>query len=309
MRLNRKVRKSERSTKSKKRRVEKHVIPDYTLDNLEQPLAHILRCGYHGGHLTIRHTESDRWIKFRKFIVAEGEYGLELCFPNMPWSNDYFERLREYCVESQTPFVIERDDTAQPTESLVIGCGTDLSMACALARVVLARMFSLPMDTKYCAEPDHYSGFDELIDNPNQRPVTWWGLSKKIKEKDNFTIWNILGFLLLVILQALSVLGLLITMFLTGDEWRRIDVNVWGVSLDFTVVALIWIILIILCIPKYVLFYRVREEGHIILVKRGPPCGGVPGKTPIWKVGAVVLLEPFNLVGYVVIALAFIMSA
>ncbi len=136
--------------------------PSRGIDNLEEPINALLRRGYHGGFLAIHVGYSRKFVQLRKHITAPRDYRIELGFPNAKWSEEYFRKLREYCVKHN----IKHDfvDYGGPLEFLRVDFQRDSHAAYCLVKIILEEIFRVRAGTKFFVRLENASIHDELID-------------------------------------------------------------------------------------------------------------------------------------------------
>ena len=247
-----------------------------TLANLEDVVADFLMRGFEGATLTVHHRKPDIWVRFRKYIVAKGEFGIELCFSDTLSSTKYFAQLREYCVENNISFEIKAEVQAQSTRFLCVDCGRDASKAHGLAVTLLTGIVCLPENSLYEME------FRRIlpISGPVDTPGRWRPMIKAFpggyKEKLGVSFLEIVSFFCLYIIQLAGIVGLAYTIVAPSGNWRISDFELFEVSFDLPVTGLIWISVIFFGALKS--FSRIywasvsnKTEAVKLLFRESPP--------------------------------------
>lgn len=138
------------------------------LDFLEKALSDLLRRGFHYGFIVIKISYSNRFIQFRKYINAPGEYGLQFGFPKAKWSLPYFDDVFKVCREIDSGCYVVDDDGV---DFLYMECGKDVQKAQLCAKRVLTEVFGVTNDTKLFILLEGAALWDdELIDSPDKYP-------------------------------------------------------------------------------------------------------------------------------------------
>lgn len=117
--------------------------------DLETYLDILLRSGFEGGFIVIRLPKDPRFIQFARRY--EGHPGLELGFPNAPWSREYFRVLQQVLQRHEIPYFTKRmaEEGEEPvTEFLYVNSGEDVYAAGDLSRTIFQEVFGLDEDTR-----------------------------------------------------------------------------------------------------------------------------------------------------------------
>lgn len=138
-----------------------------SFDDIRGNLEYLLRSGYDGGFYVFRFKGKERFIQFRKYIRAKGDYGLELGFPRADWSRVYFPRLVNFCQDNDIPYAIRPGMGDESMEFLYVDVGQDVDAAFRLVCGIVDDVFSIPRSTGYTVEQDAVASMGLLVDNPN----------------------------------------------------------------------------------------------------------------------------------------------
>lgn len=115
----------------------------------------LLYRGYDLGFMIIEAQDRERFIQFSKYIGREKNVGLQCDFPRAPWSERYYDSLKDLLkqrnyeceIQSVEPVPSLRVED-QVDEFLMIDLNQDLDASVALVRLVLLEIFKLdPSDT------------------------------------------------------------------------------------------------------------------------------------------------------------------
>lgn len=117
--------------------------------DLEIYLDILLRSGFEGGFIVIRVPKDPRFIQFARRY--EGHPGLELGFPNAPWSREYFRVLQHVLQRHGIPYFTKRmaEEGEEPvTEFLYVNTGEDVYAAGDLSRTIFQEVFGLDEEAR-----------------------------------------------------------------------------------------------------------------------------------------------------------------
>ncbi len=144
------------------RGVERH------LDDLLRILGELLRRGFDCGFVVIKIGYSNRFIQFRKYINAPGEYGIQFGFPRARWSQPYFAEVLKVCREIDPACTIINNGNM---DFLYVECEKDVQKAYLCAQRVLTEVFNVTSKTKLFVTLGHAALWDDkIIDTPDEYP-------------------------------------------------------------------------------------------------------------------------------------------
>ena len=86
------------------------------------------------------------FIQFSKYIMKNGCIGLQFDFPLAPWSEEYYEQLKQELQRSgfcYTTGQTRADEEVLVREFLTVDIKKDVSKAATLARTILRSVFGL----------------------------------------------------------------------------------------------------------------------------------------------------------------------
>jgi hypothetical protein len=90
--------------------------------------------------------------------------GIEFAFPLSPWSEQYYERLKQHLGERGITYRVERTGRLDTREFLNVDVATDLDRAETVARSALHDIFGLASDASVDVHYENVSPRDEIID-------------------------------------------------------------------------------------------------------------------------------------------------
>lgn len=110
----------------------------------------LLHRGYDGGYLVVETRKGERFVQFRKYIKSRSNVGLRFDFPRAPWSETYYEGLKElldrhgyeFEIESAGARVIDGEKN-QVSEFVVVDLKKDFESASKLTSLILLELFKL----------------------------------------------------------------------------------------------------------------------------------------------------------------------
>ncbi|RWX51695.1 hypothetical protein VU01_10971 [Candidatus Electrothrix marina] len=123
--------------------------PAHTIDSIEKAIEDLLIRGYDGGFLIIDVSGTDYFIQLRKYILASGNYGIELSFPKAKWSEFFFTALVAYCDKAQINYTISKGDASkEELDFLDIDFGKETHEAHNFIKNIITEIFGLKRDVK-----------------------------------------------------------------------------------------------------------------------------------------------------------------
>ena len=153
---------------------------DHGFDKMPEVIKWALRYCLNRGIIVIEDRNSEHFIQFRKYILRNGEIGLEFGFPEAPWSTAYFPQLRDAMTASGTSFRETRETYGRVTAFLHVDCGNDIDKAVALADLCFFKIFCLAPDARFKSRPSNYSILYEDVEDPDyvnpSSTSEWWSL-------------------------------------------------------------------------------------------------------------------------------------
>ncbi len=138
--------------------------PAKTLVELIVPIQDLLRRGFDGGILLIDVANTDYFIQLRKYIVAPGNYGIELCFPNSEWSYHFFQKLRRTCDDEKIKYSITGKTDGNPIDFLCIDFGKDTNSAYEFIKKIILEIFRMDNKVKLFVRLENAAVDDRLVD-------------------------------------------------------------------------------------------------------------------------------------------------
>ncbi len=213
------------------------------LDTLYGEIDLFLDRGLNGGVLRIRERKSKRSVQLRKYIASKDMYGMELVFQNPDQCEDYLERMRNYCNQTQTPSQVEARPDSDGGALIRIDCGKDVDRAHRLLIVILVDVLGLPANSRFDIETENVSPWMEVIDSPDQQPAAEADRLRLFdewsKRKSGFGVVSTTVFALVGICQIFGILGLLTTLIFQQDDWSGVSISIIGIIIKMPWAGLI----------------------------------------------------------------------
>lgn len=133
--------------------------------NVKFLFSKLLESGYDGAYLTIYNRENpDVRLRFRKYVLAEGEYGAELCFPNMSQALDLVQEYRKYC-EKEDILLKEKDFYSD--SFLCADFGKNVDKAHKHFTAIVEQVIRVPISGQYRYAFRQMAQEGTVIDSPN----------------------------------------------------------------------------------------------------------------------------------------------
>ena len=151
---------------------------NHEVDNLPEVLRTVLKRCLNGGSVVIEDRRTGQFVQFRKYILAKGDYGLELGFPDAPWSRAFFPKLRDALTAKSIRFRETGRSAGDITNFLHVDCGKDIAKAVEISRLCFFGIFNLARDTRFKSTLSDYASLDEQVDDPNFKDhgLKWWSV-------------------------------------------------------------------------------------------------------------------------------------
>jgi len=124
----------------------------------------LLKRGRDGAVLVVSHEATNRFVQFRKYIHAPGDYGLSFDFPRAPWSERYYAEFKARLEQAGRQFMLQPTNDSPVTEFILVDCARDLGLCRALAEMVLFEVFALPPESRFKVTAEDISFKDEAIE-------------------------------------------------------------------------------------------------------------------------------------------------
>ena len=154
-------------------------LNNHGFDKMPEVIEWALRYCLNRGFMVIEDRNSEHFIVFRKSISRNGKIGLELGFPEAPWSTRYITELQDALTTSGTSFRKTRKYYGDFTTLIHVDCGQDIDKAVDLAHQCFFEIFGLAPGTRFKSKPSYYSSLNDDVDDPNYvNPSTseWWSV-------------------------------------------------------------------------------------------------------------------------------------
>lgn len=210
----------------------------------------LLRSGVDGAFVIVHHRDSERFVQFHKYIQDAGDYGLELGFPNVAWSKDYFPKTRIHCEENSIPYRIHTETGDGACEFLYVNCEKNLELAFELTKAIWTRIFDLPVYARHCIESHGISHWDELVDRPDQAPLTFReGWRHKYGTKPP-PLMSMLVDAMLIILLPFAFFGLVVSLLNSPSEVPDWSLGLGSLHLSGSFGSLAFFCLYLACIGR-----------------------------------------------------------
>jgi hypothetical protein len=124
-----------------------HKHREVSLADLEGFFEVLLRRGGNGGFMMIEIPRTSLFVQFSKYILNGGLIGLQFDFPLAPWSEMYYEPLKQELQEGGLHYTVEPGrEGGGVREFLTVDIGQDVRAAAGIARTVSTKVFRLRED-------------------------------------------------------------------------------------------------------------------------------------------------------------------
>ncbi len=116
-----------------------------THSNLRKFFEVLLYRGYDGGFIIIEGHKKKPFLQFKKYISNDEVY-LEMSFPKVKWSKDYFDSLKEQLNKKDINFRIR--ETIDPDIDFIdIYCSKNIDLCVSLTQDIFVNIFNHTKDS------------------------------------------------------------------------------------------------------------------------------------------------------------------
>ena len=123
--------------------------PIYTLESLQTPIDDLVERGVNGGYLVIDIVSTKSFLQFSKYVISKSNFGIELAFPKVAWSERYFGKLQDFCVSNRVRYWINAGTHEGECDYLRVDYGKDSRKAYEDAKRILREVFNVDDSTRY----------------------------------------------------------------------------------------------------------------------------------------------------------------
>lgn len=237
--------------------------------DVEPWLAILLRRGYQGGHVLLTHGPSGRSLRFRKYIRAKGDYGLEFCIPNTDWATEYWPMIQAFCDETGRHYrVVTEAIGGSSNDVLLVDCEQEMDRAYDLALTIWTKFFDLSTCGWFEREGADISVRDELVDDPDHARLSeqeaneheWNRARKDLRKHAGISCGGIFYVSGLLILGLITVVGLpLATLMSIGDRpsW---SVDAGSLTVGGSTTSLVFFLLYLLILVALIRFLKQMKK-------------------------------------------------
>jgi hypothetical protein len=244
--------------------------PSY--DGAKHFLELVLKLGNETAFVAITHRPSERWIQFRKYIHAVGDYGLELAFPNAEWSRPYFQRLREQCEANRLPWRMVDETQGDTMTFLYVDCGRDAQASFDLGKSIFTQIFGVSLEEEYRFDSHGYASVNKLIDSPGHPTATCRSMDLEIRQESGIGPLQAVRLAVQVYALICGVLGLVLRLSFADWSWHRVAIDLLAQTLSVSMFDLLCIAGII---AGYAAIHTLRGLKHRPIDSVD---GGAPGR-------------------------------
>jgi hypothetical protein len=117
------------------------------LADLDRFLGALLTRGFNGGLVVIEIPKTPLFLQFSKYVLKDGRVGLQLDFPVAPWSEKYYDRLKQELDKNGVYYTSQETRAHGVREFLMVDVKQSIGDAATLARTVFHSVFGMSEDT------------------------------------------------------------------------------------------------------------------------------------------------------------------
>lgn len=144
--------------------------PRLMLRAIGDKLEHLLKSGYDRSTLIITFKGSELCVRFRKYIHAKGDYGMELVFPLAAWSEKFIPALRDQCAASGIASTVEPERAGDNQKFLYVDFGKDGDAARRMTEEIVTNVFAIPSGTPFDYAFTDVHPLGDAVYDPRQMP-------------------------------------------------------------------------------------------------------------------------------------------
>lgn len=134
------------------------------LDSLRSSIEGLLRRGMDGGLLFVDVPNSKAFIQIKKYIESPGVIGLQVPFPDAPWSHDYVDQVKDYFSEHEVSAYETQRTQDSPIEFTIADFGTDVDAVHHFVVHVLINVFKADSRRGFFVRLENAEIHDVLVD-------------------------------------------------------------------------------------------------------------------------------------------------
>lgn len=142
------------------------------VEHLGDQLRILLKGGYDGGWMSFEHDPTGLSVRFTKYIVTDGIYGVKLVYPKFGKNEPFAADVRRVLAEASVPYA---EETGPGIHDYILGDFVhDAPAAAGVLHRILADVYKLPEEASLNV---HIGGIDYAADVPitkKRHPVDAW---------------------------------------------------------------------------------------------------------------------------------------
>jgi hypothetical protein len=110
----------------------------------------VLHKGYDGWLMFVKRRSGAEFFRYRKYIRGPGRPGIELAFPDAPWTSDYIEPLKRLLEERGVRYVVTPTGAASGNDSVRVDFGKDVRRAADVGLAIVSDVFGMDHSEFHC---------------------------------------------------------------------------------------------------------------------------------------------------------------
>ena len=140
---------------------------DYSLEELPEVLGFALRSCFNDGFVVIEAEGTELFVQFKKYILRDGTYGLELGFPDAEWSTVFAPKLRQALETAGIAFREQPEQVGLVRSFILVDCQQSIDLANRVTRLCFLEIFGLQEDARFRAQVTDHAPKGQEIDDPD----------------------------------------------------------------------------------------------------------------------------------------------
>lgn len=237
--------------------------PTRDIVELEHAIKQLLKRGFADGFLSIKAKNSDKYLELTKYITPSGRYGLYVYVPIEQWSESYIHLVQNYFATEGIALDYEMNESDGLVSFLRVDCENDAHRTYKIVKEIFTRIFGVPKSAKYSVVLSNCSPWDELIESPRQKSLSWargiMQLNALVQERLSLPLSDLALSFTLGCVQMVGVVGLVYIIGFDNEARSWVNLEVVGTVIKAPILGLIyWSLILIGSLRVFTRFFWVR---------------------------------------------------
>lgn len=213
-----------------------------TFYDLKKALRHLLRSGFHRGSLSIRDPESQRVMRFEKYIRDTDQLGIKLVLPLQNISERHLSKILEFCKSKSVSFRTLRGRRGGSDCLLHVNFGKDIESAKAFAIRIWLDIFGSHELAEREFDWDRIAKWGQTVDRPGLTQLSRDEIQRRHVGPKGPSYAFLIFRTLLSLIRYFSGVGLALSLLAGLDHDRGWSVHLAQIELGGTTSSLVFFI-------------------------------------------------------------------